>query len=141
MPLSVIETLVSVLAVVGLLISSYFTAVAYRWMRPDAQWIPPVCRMEEQTCASIVFTPQARVFGVPNSVLGQLFYVALLLGAWRGWLDGPFGDAYLVVSGVTVLLAVYLSYSLLFVIRVRCALCFASHGINLAIFALVASIG
>ena len=139
-PLSLIATLLVVLALIGLLISSYFTAVAYRWMRPDSRWVPPVCRMDEQACASIVFTPQARVFGLPNSVLGQVFYFSLGLAVWRGWLGGPVGSLFLGASVLTVGLAVYLSYSLLFVIRVRCVLCFASHIINVAIFALLASI-
>ncbi len=136
--MTVIGVLISTLAVIGLAISSYFTAVSYRWIRPDARWIPPFCRMEEQTCASIVLTPQARVFGVPNSVLGQVFYLSLLTGAWLGLLDGPLRSAYLAGSALTVGLAVYLSYSLLYVIRVRCVLCFGSHGINLVSFALLA---
>ncbi|MCE2543354.1 MAG: hypothetical protein J4F30_07965 [Acidobacteria bacterium] len=77
------------LAVVGLGISTYFTGVAYRWIRPDTRWIPAFCRMGERTCASIVFTPRARVFGLPNSVLGQVFYVALLAGLPLGLLDQP----------------------------------------------------
>ena len=127
------------LSVVGLLISSYFTAVAYRWVRPDARWVPVFCRMDEQTCASIVFTPQARVFLVPNSVLGQLYYLGILLGAIFGWIDGPapLPTTYVAASAVTVILGLYLSYALLFVNRVACPLCFTSHGINLAILGLL----
>ena len=126
------------LAAVGLCVSTYFTAVAYRWMRPDARWIPSFCRMGEQTCASIVFTPRARVFGLPNSVLGQLFYLALLAGAPLGLLDWTaLFVLYLGASLVTVVLAVYLSYSLLFITRVPCVLCFTTHGINAAIFLLL----
>jgi uncharacterized membrane protein len=123
------------LSVVGLAISSYFTAVAYRWVRPDTRWVPVFCRMDEQTCATIVFAPQARVFVVPNSLLGQLYYLAVLCGAVFGWIDGPppLPLAYVVASAVTVTLGLYLSYALLFVIRVACPLCFASHGINLVI--------
>lgn len=132
-------TLLLCLSVVGLLISSYFTAVAYRWVRPDARWVPVFCRMDEQTCASIVFTPQARVFLVPNSVLGQLYYVAVLLGAVFGWIDGPapLPTAYVAASALTVILGLYLSYALLFVNRVPCPLCFTSHGINLVILGLL----
>lgn len=121
---------------VGLLISSYFTAVAFSWVRPDVRWIPSFCRMDEQTCASIVFTPQARVFFVPNSLLGQLYYLALLLGVVFGWIGGPapVPVGYIVASALTVGLGVYLSYALLFVNRVACPLCFTSHGINLVIF-------
>ena len=68
-----IDLAIVALSIVGFLISSYFTAIAYRWIRPDERWIPASCRMGEQTCASIVFTPRARVFGLPNSVLGQVY--------------------------------------------------------------------
>ena len=78
--------LISILAALSFLISSYFTAVAYRWIKPDANWIPSFCRMGEQTCASIVFTPRARVFGLPNSLLGQVFYVALIVAVVEDFL-------------------------------------------------------
>ena len=127
-----------VLCLAGAVISSYFTGVAYHWVRPDARWIPPVCRMGEATCASIVFTPRARVFGVPNSLLGQIYYVALAAAAGGGLLAAPLPYRLLVVaSGVTVLLGVYLSYSLLFVTRVPCVLCFTSHAINGVLFVLL----
>ena len=126
------------LSVVGLVIATYFTAVAYRWIRADETWIPSFCRLGEQTCASIVFTPRARVFGLPNSLLGQIFYAALLIGTPLGLLDQPgLFRLYLAASLVTVGLAVYLSYSLLFITRVPCKLCFTSHGINVVIFGLL----
>ena len=126
------------LAAAGLVISSYFTAVAYRWMRPDARWIPRFCRLGEETCASIVFTPEARVLGVPNSLLGQIYYVSLLAGAPAGALDLPWlGFAWLAASLLTVGLGAYLTWSLLFVTRVACVLCFTSHAINAVIFGLL----
>ncbi len=130
--------LIGLLAALSFLISSYFTAVAYRWITPDANWIPSFCRMGEQTCASIVFTPRARVFGLPNSLLGQVFYLALLTAVVGNFLfTKPFVYVYLLTSLVTVLLGMYLSYSLLFITRVPCKLCFTSHGINLVIFILL----
>jgi len=130
--------LISILAVLGFLISSYFTSVAYRWVNPNASWIPSFCRMGEQTCASIVFTPRARVFGLPNSLLGQVFYVALIAAVVGDFLfTEPLVYFYLLVSLVTVLLGMYLSYSLLFLTRVPCKLCFTSHAINLVIFILL----
>ena len=126
------------LAAVGLLISSYFTAVAYRWMRPDARWIPRFCRLGEATCASIVFTPEARAFGVPNSLLGQTYYASLLAGVPAGGLDEPWlRTAWLAASLVTVGLGLYLTWSLLFVNRVACVLCFTSHAINAVIFGML----
>ena len=129
---------IGLLATVGLAIASYFTAVAYRWTKPEARWIPRFCRLEERACAAVVFTPSARVLGPPNSLLGQVFYFALLAGAADGWLTDPrLWPFYLGASLATVGLGVYLSYALLFVLRVPCPLCFASHGINAVICGLL----
>ena len=127
--------LLFLLSVLGFFISFYFTAVAYRWIRPDVPWIPTFCQLGEKTCATIVFTPRARVFGMPNSVLGQVFYVLLLAGVAGGFLYSPPAYyAYLMASLVTVGLGIFLTYSLLFVTRVLCILCFTTHGINFIIF-------
>ncbi len=132
------ESLFLVLALIGLLVSTYFTAVGYRWMRSDPGWIPPVCRLDEGTCAAVIFTPQARLLGVPNSLLGQVYYLALLVGVLRGAaLRPPWVYGYLLLAAATVVLAAYLSYSLIYVLRVRCPLCFASHAINTALFLLL----
>lgn len=126
------------LAAVGFLISSYFTAISYRWIKPDVKWIPSFCRMEERTCASIVFTPRARVFGLPNSILGQVFYLALMAGVWSNFaLTPPVYYLLVCASLLTVLLGLFLTYSLLFLTRVPCKLCFTSHAINLIIFILL----
>ena len=128
------------LCLVGFGISSYFTGVAYRWVAPDTRWIPAVCRMGERTCATIVFTPRAHVFGIPNSVLGQLFYALLAMVAVAGGLNEPVLRLVLIaVSGLTVLLGLYLTYSLLFVTRVNCVLCFTSHALNFAVFVILLS--
>ena len=126
------------LALLGLLISTYFTAISYRWVEPSAAWIPSFCRMGEKTCATIVFTPRARLFGVPNSLLGQVYYVALLAGLWGGFLfSRPAFFLYLSASLLTVLVGVFLSYSLLFITRVPCTLCFTSHAINAMVLVLL----
>ena len=128
----------SALCLLGFGISSYFTGVAYHWVRPDTRWIPAICRMGEQTCATIVFTPRARVFGLPNSVLGQVFYATLVVVAVSGALGEPLVRLiWLSFSGVTVLLGLYLTYSLLFVTRVNCVLCLTSHAINLVLFVIL----
>jgi len=126
------------ISAMGFLISSYFTAVVYQWIEPDSKWIPSFCRMEKQTCVSVVFTPRARVMGLPNSVLGQLFYIALIAGLWKDFVFiHPYYYFYICVSLATVVLGLYLTYSLLFLTRVPCKLCFASHGFNLVIFVLL----
>lgn len=129
-------TAIAALAATGLAIAAYFTAVTYRWMRPDARFVPPVCRMESQTCRRIVETPEARVFGLPNSVFGLGHYVVLLAWATTGpW--GPLWDAAVVAAALwTIVLGAWLTYALLARLRVRCPLCFAAHALN-AVLALV----
>lgn len=130
--------LLAALGILGLFISTYFTAVAYRWVSPETRWVPSFCRMGERTCATIVDSPRAKVFGVPNSVLGQLFYLALLAGIATGILwESPFYLLALLASGGTVVLGAFLTYSLLFLTRVPCPLCFTSHFLNLCIFLLL----
>ena len=129
---------IALLAVAGFAIASYFTAVAWRWMSPEARWIPTVCRMEERTCASVIFTPSARVFGPPNSLLGQMYYAALIAGAASGVLADPWvWRLCFAISLVTIGLGAYLACALLFVLRVRCPLCFAAHGINVLLWVLL----
>ncbi len=128
------------LAIAGLTIASYFTAVAFHWMRPDARWVPRFCRMDERSCAVIVFTREARLLGPPNSLLGQFFYAALLFALVGGILDrSPTLWLALAASAGSVALSLYLAYALLAVLRVPCPLCFTSHLINLAILLLLAS--
>jgi len=127
-----------ILAIIGFLISSYFTALSLNWLDPADSRIPSLCRLGQQTCNRVIFSPRARVFGVPNSLLGQLFYVAILIGTISRLLFvEPFYLLFLSASFLTVLLAIYLSYSLLFLTRIRCFLCFTSHLINLIIFILL----
>lgn len=133
----IVDVALAGLSIVGLAIASYFTAVAYRLVAPDARWIPRFCRMEERSCASIVFAPQARALGPPNSVLGQLFYLAILGGVACGWMDGAMALAYLTASGTTLALGAYLTYALLWVNRVACPLCLAAHVLNAGIFGLL----
>jgi len=127
------RALIFLLALLGLAIATYFTGVAYRLIPPDTRYIPRVCRLGEDTCRKVVDTPRARVFGVPNSLLGMIYYVALMALAVAGtappWLD----LAYRLVAWGTVALGVFLTYSLLFITRVPCVLCFTSHALNLVI--------
>ncbi|HEY2931704.1 MAG TPA: vitamin K epoxide reductase family protein [Acidobacteriota bacterium] len=127
--------LLTFLSVFGFLIAGYFTAITYRWINPQAGYLPQFCRMGEKTCAAVVFTPRARVFGVPNSLLGQIYYILLVFTLWRGWLwQAPVYGIVLAVSTLTVILGAYLTYSLLFLTRIPCKLCFTGHAINAAIW-------
>jgi uncharacterized membrane protein len=85
----------------------------------------------------VVKTPRAHLFGVPNSLLGALYYSALAIAVW--FVSSP-------AAAVTLLAIVFgaaatsaaLGYSLLFVTRRGCPYCWTSHGVNWALLALSA---
>jgi uncharacterized membrane protein len=132
-----IRIALALLALTGLWLAIYFTGVTYRWLRPDVRWIPPVCRLKEETCSRIIDTPEARVFGLPNSLLGIGYYLAILGALVLGPLP-PVGRAVAAaVAWGTVGLGLYLAYRLIFVLRVPCVLCFTAHALNLVIALLV----
>jgi len=119
------------LSLTGLWISIYFTGVSYRWFPPNVKWIPRFCQLKEASCQLVIETPRAKLFGIPNSVYGigmyaylLLYFVGLPLPWWIGFVS----------AGLATLRSIYLAYSLLFVTRIPCPLCFTSHGINLILF-------
>jgi uncharacterized membrane protein len=54
-------------------------------------------------------------------------------GVFIGDVGVEIGVAVLIVAWFTVLLATFLAYSLLFIIKIPCPLCLAAHTINLAL--------
>ena len=126
-------------SVFGLLIALYFALVSYGLMKPDQRFIPSICRMDERTCLSLLGTAEARIFGLPNSIPGLLYY-AFMTGAAILLLLGhsiPLRPIVLVISIATLLFSAYLAYVLLFRLKARCVLCFTSHVVNTLIFVLL----
>ena len=127
-----IEISIAILSAAGLWLSIYFCGLYYRWFSPDVPWVPKVCRIGTGECASVVDTPRAKLFGIPNSVFGLGLYSYLILSLW--FLPQEPALALIVTA---VLRSLYLAYSLLFVTRTPCVLCFASHLIDLVLAGLV----
>lgn len=119
-------------AIVGLYISTYFTLVYYRKIGPETRFIPSFCSLDEQTCQRVIFHPHARIFLLPNFVLGIVYYLFVLLRAFSGP-DFVLSGILLYASWLTVIAAIFLSYSLFFVVRIICPLCLTAHGINILI--------
>lgn len=119
------------LCILGLWISIYFTGVSYHWFSPNVKWVPQICQLKESSCQLVLETPRAKLFGIPNSVFGiglYLYLIFYLLGTPLWWWFG------FLATGFAVLRSIYLAYSLVFVTRIPCPLCFTSHGINLILF-------
>lgn len=128
------------LATVGLYIAAYFTLVYYGIVSASTKLMPNVCQLEERTCQTVLGTKYARVFGVPNSLLGVLYYLTVILLLLAGWAAGPIATATIAVAWFTVALGVFLAYSLFFIIKIPCPLCLTGHTINLLLAVLLTAI-
>ena len=136
------------LSLAGLADALYFTFAYYGRIR-KARWVPEIfCAREGSSCVTVVRTPYARVFGLPNSVLGIVYYVLLVV--WivfsphhlsvSGHVLRPFEALGLVLLGAslcTVVLGFYLIYALRRILYTDCPLCYAAHAINIILFVLL----
>jgi uncharacterized membrane protein len=124
--------LVGALAAAGLVLATSFTAAFYRPSSPLARLVPVEwCGLGDGAggCASVVRTPGARVFGPPNSLLGMVFYLAILGFAALG-LPADLLPWFTVAAWATVAFGAYLGYRLLYVERMACTVCWTVHAIN-----------
>ncbi len=146
---AMLADLIFLLSIAGLADAFYFTFAYYGRVR-KLRWIPIVlCAREGSSCVTVVKTPYARVFGVPNSLLGIFYYVFLMYWATAGMPVGfevALGDRYRLIriawplitaSALTVIVGFYLVYALRRKLYVNCPLCYAAHVINLALFVLL----
>jgi len=132
----------------GLADALYFTLAYYGRIR-KARWVPEIfCAREDSNCVTVARTSYARVFGVPNSLLGVFYYV--LLAVWIGFVPRhvsisgqvlrPFETLGLLLLGVSissVVLGFYLIHALRRVLHTHCPLCYAAHAINILLFVLL----
>lgn len=122
------------LAAIGLYISLYFALLTYGLISSSRDvFVPNVCRLDEQSCASVVHTPAARLFaGIPNAVLGIGYYTVILVALLTdGWSRPGMLAALLLAGTISVVVGAYLIVQLYRVMRVSCPLCVATHVINL----------
>jgi len=122
-----------IVAAIGWYIAAYFTLVYYGLVAANSNLMPNVCRLDERTCQTVLTTKYARVFGVPNSLLGVLYYSIVIVSLSFGLANGPLGWALIAVAWFTVALGCFLIYTLFFIIRIPCPLCLVGHAINLSL--------
>ncbi len=128
------------LSSLGFIISLSFTLAKYRLVSPEMLFMPRFCRIEGGVCLAITGSPQASLFGLPNSVLGMVYYsfvIAFSLNLWPG-VPREMVTALFITSLVASATGVYLAHSLIRDLKTRCSLCFVSHGINIFISILLA---
>jgi uncharacterized membrane protein len=84
---------------------------------------------------SVVQTSRAKLFaGVPNALIGTLYYVAI---AAVTWIVAPRALLWCAIaaSAVAAGTSAYLGYSLLFVTKRSCPYCWTAHVVNWALLA------
>jgi uncharacterized membrane protein len=78
---------------------------------------------------SVVKTPRAHLFGVPNSLLGVLYYPAVSVAVWL--VTGQIAAIVLLAAAAfAAATSAVLAYSLVYVTRRECPYCWASHAVN-----------
>ena len=90
----------------------------------------------ELTEASVVRLPRARLYGgVPNALLGSIYYPAVACAAWL--VQAPVPAALVVAaSAFAALTSAVLAYSLLWVSRRSCPYCWTAHAVNWSLLVL-----
>ena len=144
-----IPALIVALSLAGLANAFYFTFAYYGRIK-KARWVPEnLCARDGSSCVTVVTTPYARVFGVPNSLLGIIYYLLLIAGALGNWSFGTYPYVHftyfviswvqllILVSAGTTVLGFYLIYALRRKLQVDCPLCYTAHAINAALFVLL----
>ncbi len=113
----VIEAVITLLCGVGLYASLFMLNKSRRAARGEVQG------------PSVVKTPRAHLFGVPNSLLGSLYYPALAIAIWL--VHGRVAEVVVLAAVVfAAATSIVLGYSLLFVTRRECPYCWTSHAVN-----------
>jgi uncharacterized membrane protein len=146
----ILRGFICILSLAGLADALYFTFAYYGRIK-NARWVPAfLCARQGSSCVTVVQTSYARVFGIPNSLLGIVYYLLLIAGAMGNWSFGinfyvhstymvyPFGMVLMIViSAGTTALGFYLIYALRRKLHVDCPLCYTAHAINAALFVLL----
>ncbi len=144
----VLRLCIVLLSLAGLADALYFTLAYYGRIR-RARWVPEIlCAREGSSCVTVVRTPYAHVFGVPNSLLGLVYYVLLMVWIMfvpryvsiLGHVLRPFEALGLLLLGAslsTVALGFYLIHALRRVLHTHCVLCYGAHAINIILFVLL----
>jgi len=144
----ILKLSIVLLSLAGLADALYFTLAYYGRVR-KARWVPEIlCAREGSSCVTVVRTPYARVLGVPNSLLGIVYYVLLIVWIMfvprhvsiSGHVLRPFETLGLLLLGASLCsvgLGFYLIYALRRILYTHCLFCYAAHAINAVLFVLL----
>ena len=119
------------LSMIGFLLSGYLFFVEQK-VRKHPKY-KPACDISEQvSCTKAVTSPYSETFGVSNSVVGIIYYGALVIWSFLGC-------SVLVIKYATfiaLLISIYLAYILFAKVKSACPVCISLYVINFLLFAL-----
>jgi uncharacterized membrane protein len=90
---------------------------------------PQICRTEAGGCQVLFRSRQAALLGIPNAVLGLLFYALLSYGLSSRW---PFWILW-AGSSLALAMSLWLAWNL-WRNRLECRICWAGHVCNVAVW-------
>jgi len=120
--------LLALLAVAALLVNLYFVSLMLgRWprARQALSRFFNACGADTSSCAIVVATPYARLFGGAPNVAAGIPWSLAVLGLAVSWIATGRMVApwpYLAVAGATVVVGAYLIYALVVVLKQPCPL-------------------
>lgn len=90
---------------------------------------PATCKLEAGGCSVLFRTPNASLYGVPNSLLGVVFYGAMIAGILWKW---PLWILFIGAS-LALFTSIRLGISLIRN-RLECRICWTGHVANLIVW-------
>jgi len=115
---------IKILVIIGLILSAYALWVKKHIDKKDYK---PLCDVSKKISCSRAFgSTYGSLFGLPNPLLGIIFYAVIYVLFLYGNLTAIFYLSLLAVIG-----SIYLAYCAYFVLRTYCLVCTAIYIINI----------
>jgi len=114
-----------VLALVGIINASYLVWSHYKEK-------PLVCPIEG--CNKVVDSKWSNFLGIRNDVLGILFYILVLIGAFLIFFDYDVKTYLIIGTGLGLFFSIFLVFIQAKIIKSYCFYCLVSAFINLLVF-------
>ena len=133
-----ITIMMGFVAAIGLADSVYLTLVHYQLLAHKATTL--ACNLSSGSCVSVLQSPYASLFGVPNAELGIAYFSIVLGAVIIRILTGRWLKPWIFLGLLTVGLAysLFLLYDLFFVLGIPCPYCILAHTANGLMFVLYA---
>jgi len=115
-----------VLAFLGIADSAYLAWTHFRKK-------PIVCLIGDK-CEAVTESKWGTMFGVRNEILGIIYYIAILVGAFLIFYNYRIENYLLIISGIGFAFSAFLTYIQSYVIKSYCFYCLVSAFLSLLIF-------